>query len=73
MRTHQPNARSAPPPRWRRLALQHGAPLVPVFAFGQTDLYSYLRPFYDWPKGVVLRASWARFSRRIGFVPMLMW
>lgn len=37
------------------MAMQAGAPLVPAFAFGQSDLYSYTRFFYDFPKHVV---SW---------------
>ena len=41
---------------WRRMALQHGAPLVPVFAFGQTQQYSYCRLFLDWPRHVVSAA-----------------
>lgn len=56
-----------------RLALQHGVPLVPVFAFGQSNLYGYIRLFFDFPRGVVPRSAWARFTRRIGFVPMFVW
>ncbi|KAL4854850.1 Diacylglycerol O-acyltransferase 2D [Chlorella vulgaris] len=58
-----------------RMALQAGAPLVPVFAFGQSDLYSYCRLVFDWPKNRLLvpRAHWARFVRRIGYMPMLVW
>lgn len=26
---------------------------MPVFAFGQSDMYSYCRFFYDWPKHLV--------------------
>jgi diacylglycerol O-acyltransferase 2, plant len=45
-----------------RLALEHGAPLVPVFAFGQTPQYGWVRlPFA------------ARLARKIGWVPMLIW
>ncbi|PSC70219.1 Diacylglycerol O-acyltransferase 2 [Micractinium conductrix] len=56
-----------------RLALQAGAPLVPVWAFGQTDLYSYCRLFYDWPRNLIPRAAWASFVRRIGYVPLIAW
>ncbi|KAL4421076.1 hypothetical protein ABPG77_001371 [Micractinium sp. CCAP 211/92] len=56
-----------------RLALQAGAPLLPVFCFGQTDLYSYCRLFFDWPRNLIPQAQWASFVRRIGYVPMLIW
>lgn len=56
-----------------RMALQAGAPLVPVFAFGQSDMYSYCRLFYDFPKHLIPRAQWARLARRIGYVPMIIW
>ncbi|EFN52435.1 hypothetical protein CHLNCDRAFT_138958 [Chlorella variabilis] len=56
-----------------RLALEAGAPLVPVFAFGQTQLYDYCRLFFDWPRNLVPRAQWGSFVRRIGYVPMLVW
>ncbi|KAL0040691.1 hypothetical protein WJX79_001880 [Trebouxia sp. C0005] len=48
-----------------RLALNHGAPLVPAFAFGQSDTYSWIRPG---PQYVV-----DFFRRVLGFVPLLMW
>ena len=45
-----------------RLGLEHGAPLVPVFAFGQTRVYSWMRlPFA------------AKIARKIGWVPMIIW
>ncbi|GAB4815313.1 hypothetical protein N2152v2_002359 [Parachlorella kessleri] len=56
-----------------RMALQHGAPLVPVLAFGQTDLYDYVRPFFDFPRGIVPRHMYAKFARKLGYAPMLMW
>lgn len=56
-----------------RMALQHGAPLVPVFAFGQSSHYGYLRLFIDWPRKLVPRAHAARFMRLAGYVPMLIW
>ncbi|KAL4451792.1 hypothetical protein ABPG75_007454 [Micractinium tetrahymenae] len=54
-----------------RMALQHGAALVPCFAFGQSRQYKYCRIFLDWPKHVIPRASWSSFVRRIGYVPLL--
>lgn len=54
-----------------RMAMQHGAALVPCFAFGQSRQYRYCRIFLDWPKHVIPRASWSRFVRRIGYVPLL--
>lgn len=56
-----------------RLALESGAPLVPVFAFGQSDLFSYVRPLLDWPKGWIPRSLWSRMARRIGYAPMIVW
>lgn len=56
-----------------RLALEQGAPLVPVFCFGQSDLYGCWRPFIDWPKGLIPFTAWARFSRNIGYLPMMIW
>lgn len=56
-----------------RLALQHGAPLVPVFAFGQTPVYWFKRPFLDFWKGWIPAATWSRIARRVGFLPMLVW
>ncbi|KAI3430458.1 hypothetical protein D9Q98_005053 [Chlorella vulgaris] len=56
-----------------KLAMTAGAPLVPVFSFGQTPQYSYWRPFIDWPKHVISGGRMASFVRRIGFVPLLCW
>ncbi|KXZ42908.1 hypothetical protein GPECTOR_112g278 [Gonium pectorale] len=49
-----------------RMAIQHGAPLVPVWAFGQTRAYSWFRP------GPPLVPTWlvARISRTFGAVPI---
>lgn len=54
-----------------KLALEAGAPLVPVFAFGQTDVYRYVRFFIDVPLFFVPRSSAFSLARRIGYVPML--
>lgn len=57
-----------------RLAMETpGAAVLPVFAFGQSDMYRYVRPFFDWPRGIVPRGLWSRMARRIGFAPMLIW
>jgi 2-acylglycerol O-acyltransferase 2 len=56
-----------------RVALQHGAPLVPVFAFGQSRVYGYVRPFIDFPRRAKPSAAWARLVRWIGFVPLVAW
>ncbi len=49
-----------------RLAVKHGAPLVPVFAFGQTRTYDWVRP------GPPLVPNWLveRVSRTFGAVPI---
>ena len=42
---------------------------MPVFAFGQTGCYSWLKPGPP-----VVPASWlAAFARRIGFMPLIIW
>ena len=52
-----------------RLPMGAGAALVPVFAFGQTATYSWLKPGPP-----VLPARWvAAFARTIGFMPLLVW
>lgn len=43
-----------------RLALEAGAPIVPVFAFGQTPHYRFWRPFIDWPRRLVPRGAMGR-------------
>ncbi|CAI5460119.1 unnamed protein product [Closterium sp. Yama58-4] len=47
-----------------RLALQHGVPVLPCFAFGQTSAYRWWRPEGEWYRWV---------ARRIGFAPILFW
>eukprot|EP00850_Spirogloea_muscicola_P010374 SM000061S19201 [mRNA] locus=s61:73462:73969:- [translate_table: standard] len=46
------------------MALQHGAPLVPAFVFGQRDVYHYWRPAGAWHQ---------RIAKAIHFAPMLFW
>jgi len=55
------------------LAIKNGANIVPVFGFGQSDLYKYWRPLYDWPASSWTRKVFARLSRAIAFVPMVAW
>lgn len=50
-----------------RLAVRHKAALVPVFAFGQTPQYSYIRLLSG---RVGLLSS---LAARMGFVPMVVW
>ncbi|GLC68057.1 hypothetical protein PLESTF_000640200 [Pleodorina starrii] len=52
-----------------RMAIQCGAPIVPVWAFGQTRAYSWVRP------GPPLVPAWlvSRISRTFGAVPILMY
>ena len=46
-----------------------GASLVPVFAFGQTGCYSWIKPGPPF-----VPASWvAGFARRLGFMPLIIW
>jgi 2-acylglycerol O-acyltransferase 2 len=57
-----------------KLALEHRAPLVPVFAFGQSFMFRYWRPFLDSPgKGLIPRSVIERIARMIGFAPMIAW
>lgn len=55
------------------IALMRGSPVIPVFAFGQTEMFGYMRPFMDWPKGFISKSWWAKFVRRIGYVPLIIW
>lgn len=48
-----------------KLALQHGAHLVPAFAFGQSDAFRFYRPRL--PFGTSFLA------RRLGCAPILFW
>eukprot|EP00195_Chlamydomonas_chlamydogama_P013725 CAMPEP_0202896348 /NCGR_PEP_ID=MMETSP1392-20130828/5370_1 /ASSEMBLY_ACC=CAM_ASM_000868 /TAXON_ID=225041 /ORGANISM="Chlamydomonas chlamydogama, Strain SAG 11-48b" /LENGTH=255 /DNA_ID=CAMNT_0049581675 /DNA_START=121 /DNA_END=888 /DNA_ORIENTATION=+ len=52
-----------------RMALQHGAPLVPVFAFNQTKAYSWYRP--GPPLFPAKLIAWV--SRQIGAVPLIIY
>ena len=52
-----------------KLALAAGAPIVPVFAFGQTDAYSFALPGPP-----LFSASFvSRAARAVGCMPLLMW
>mmetsp|Transcript_34748 Transcript_34748/g.58375 ORF Transcript_34748/g.58375 Transcript_34748/m.58375 type:complete len:317 (+) Transcript_34748:332-1282(+) len=50
-----------------KLALTHGAPIVPAFAFGQCNTFGWLRP----GPPVVPTGFVRSFSRFIGFAPLL--
>ncbi|XP_039180691.1 2-acylglycerol O-acyltransferase 3 isoform X1 [Crotalus tigris] len=50
-----------------RLALQHGADLVPVFSFGENDIFRQVR----FPEGSLLRRLQLRFKQLSGFAPCL--
>ncbi|CAM6096332.1 unnamed protein product [Calypogeia fissa] len=47
-----------------RCAIEAGTPLVPVFCFGQSEVYHYMKPQGKW---------YTTLSRRLGFTPMLFW
>ncbi|BBN04408.1 diacylglycerol O-acyltransferase 2, plant [Marchantia polymorpha subsp. ruderalis] len=47
-----------------RGAIEAGAPLVPCFCFGQSDVYHYWKPSGQW---------YAHLSRAIGFTPLIFW
>ncbi|XP_058039553.1 2-acylglycerol O-acyltransferase 3 isoform X2 [Ahaetulla prasina] len=50
-----------------RLALQHGADLVPVFSFGENDIFRQVQ----FPEGSFLRRFQLRFKQLVGFAPCL--
>ncbi|KAM4697050.1 diacylglycerol O-acyltransferase 2-like [Rhinophrynus dorsalis] len=50
-----------------RLALEHGADLVPSFSFGENDLYQQIH----FAEGSILRAAQYRFQKLFGFAPCL--
>jgi 1-acyl-sn-glycerol-3-phosphate acyltransferase len=52
-----------------RIGLELGVPVVPVFAFGQTDMLTWYRP----GPPIVPEAALHSFSRKTGFVPLAMW
>lgn len=47
-----------------RLAIEAGAPIVPVFAFGQTPHLRFWRPFIDWPAFLFSRTAMSRWVLR---------
>ncbi|KAL2634440.1 hypothetical protein R1flu_005919 [Riccia fluitans] len=47
-----------------RVAMEAGAPLVPCFCFGQSEVYHYWKPCGKW---------YADLSRAIGFTPLIFW
>ncbi|KAG6551380.1 hypothetical protein Mapa_007026 [Marchantia paleacea] len=47
-----------------RGAIEAGAPLVPCFCFGQSEVYHYWKPSGQW---------YAHLSRAIGFTPLIFW
>jgi diacylglycerol O-acyltransferase 2, plant len=58
-----------------RLAIEAGAPLVPIFAFGQTSIFYYWRPFLDWPQtSLVPSSTWMAICRKVFHcVPLIVW
>lgn len=52
-----------------KMAMQHRAAVVPAFAFGQTDMYSWIKPEPPYvPERVV-----AALARWIGYLPLVMY
>ena len=57
-----------------RLAMTCGVDILPVYGFGQCDLYSYWRPLYDGPRlPWISKKTWSQITRKIRFVPMVAW
>uniref|UniRef100_A0A8C8S4U3 Acyltransferase n=1 Tax=Pelusios castaneus TaxID=367368 RepID=A0A8C8S4U3_9SAUR len=52
-----------------RLALQHGAALVPVYSFGENEIFQQL----IFPEGSWIRRLQLRFKDLTGFAPCLFW
>lgn len=50
-----------------KIALRHGSPLVPVFSFGETDLYTQM----DNPKGSILRTVQEWVKSLTGVAPVI--
>lgn len=50
-----------------KLALRNGSPLVPVFSFGETDIYDQV----DNPEGSLLRRFQEYFKKKTGVVPIV--
>jgi len=50
-----------------KMALKHGAQLVPTFSFGEADVYSVL----DLPEGSWIKALQEKFRHVVGFAPVL--
>ncbi|XXG57491.1 hypothetical protein AAC387_Pa03g4629 [Persea americana] len=49
-----------------RIAMQMGQPLVPVFSFGQSNVYKWWKPRCSWN-------LYARIARILRFTPILFW
>ncbi|CAG0920059.1 unnamed protein product [Notodromas monacha] len=50
-----------------KMALRHGASLVPVFSFGETEVYDQ----FDNPEGSIVRWVQEKFRKRFGLAPPL--